>query len=166
MLLRQKINYLDIILKIILATHFLTLFHVNAASCAIGYFNNNDVCTQWATSWYTCTNATEWASCYNRILNSSTKLWEFCPYGQFFSPQISKCINWDGSWSEEWGYQTECYAWPTGMMFDLTQLKWVSSCTSSQVFIQDPLLRNIPIWRDTVYYVDAGSIQPIELGTK
>ena len=161
----EKFYYLLIFL-IWTSINYFQIFHVNAASCATGYFSQNGVWIQWATPWYTCTNATEWASCYNRILNSSTKLWEFCPYGQFFSLQIKRCISWEGSWSEEWGYQIECYTWSTGMMFDLTQLKWVSSCMSSQVFIQDPLLRNIPIWRDTVYYIDSESIQPIELGTK
>ena len=59
-----------------------------------------------------------------------------------------------------------CYKWPAGMMFDLTLFTWVSNCTSTQVYINDPAMRNIPICRDTVFYVNPDSIQPIELGTK
>ena len=130
-----------------------------------GFFEQDGSWVAWDPSWYTCANATQWTSCYNKILNNSTKLWNFWPYGQFYSPQVNKWISWDGSWLEEWGYQDECYVWPTGMMFDLTQFTWVSNCTSSQVFILDPLLKNIPIWRDTTYYIDANGLQPIELGT-
>ena len=99
------------------------------------------------------------------MLNNSTKLWEFWPYGQFYSPQLGRWVECEGSWKEEWGYQNECFVWPQGMKFDLTLLKWVNNCTSSQVFIQDQILKNIPIWRDTTYYIDSNSLKSIELGT-
>ena len=110
-------------------------------SWEIGYFEQNGSWVQWDASWYTCTNATEWTSWYNRILNNSTQLWEFCAYGQFYSPQLDNWVDWAGSWHEEWGYQDKCFAWPQGMSYDLTLLKWVNNCTSSQVFIQDTLLK-------------------------
>ena len=141
-------------------------FCVDTQSWSTGYFYKNGTCTKWAASWYTCTNDMQWDTWYNRILNKTTMLWEFWPYGQFYSSQVDKWSSWEGSWRDEWGYQSECYIWPTGMKFDLTLLKWVNSCTSSQLFIQDPSMRNIPLCRDTVYYIDTGSIQPIELGTK
>ena len=110
---------------------------VYAQSWSIGYFNKDGICTKWAVSWYTCTNDTQWDTWYNRFLNKTTMLWEFWPYGQFYSSQVDKWSSWEGSWRDEWGYQSECYIWPTGMKFDLTLLKWVNNCTTSQLFIQD-----------------------------
>ena len=142
------------------------LKYVRAVICPIGFFDSNGVWTKWAPTWYTCISATEWTTWYNRILNNSTKLWEFWPYGQFYSIQIDMCLDWRGSWREQWGYQDMCFKWPTSMMFDLTLLTWVSNCTSTQIYINDPAMKNIPICRDTVYYVDPDGIEPIELGTK
>ena len=136
-----------------------------SATWEIGYFEQSGSWVQWDASCYTCTNATECTSWYNKILNNSTKLWEFCAYGQFYSPQIKRWIDCEGSWYEEWGYQDECFVWPQGMKFDLALLQWVNNCTSSQVFIQDPLLKNIPVWRDPTYYIDPSSLKSIELGT-
>ena len=145
---------------------FLKSMNVRAQSCSTGYFSQNGVWTKCESSWYTCTNETEWETCYNKILNNLTKLWEFWPYGQYYSAQTDLWSDWKGSWRNEWGYQSEWYVCPTGMIFDLTLFKWVNNCTSTQVYINDPLLRSIPVWRDTVYYVDPASLQPIELGTK
>ena len=166
MKLKRKQSEAWILLQLLIAILLLEQAWVNGDSCLTGYFSQNGIWTKWATSWYTWTNATEWETCHNRFFNKSTKLWEFCPYGQFYSTQVDKWSSWDGSWRDEWGYQSECYVCPSGMKFDLTLLKWVNNWTSSQLFIQDPSMRNIPLWRDPVYYVDTGSIQPIELGTK
>ena len=137
----------------------------SALTWSDGYFEENGAWAKCQSSWYTWTNATEWSSWNNMKLNASTKLWEFWPYGQFYSPQLDRWVNCEGSWKEEWGYQDEWFMWPQGMKFDLTLLKWVDNWTSSQVFIQDQILKNIPIWRDTTYYIDPSSLKSIELGT-
>ena len=98
-----------ILIQVGIAFSFLKSLSVSAQSCLTGYFSQNGVWTKWATSWYTCTNATEWETCYNKILNNSTKLWEFWPYGQFYSDQVDMWIDWKGSWRNEWGYQSEWY---------------------------------------------------------
>ena len=116
-----------------------------------GYYKQNDTWFKWSTSWKTWINGSECTSWNNRILNSTTKLWEFWGYGQFYSPQINKCIDWNGSWLEEWGYQDECYLWPQGMKYDLTLLECVNEWTSLQVYIEDPLLKGFPVWRDVIY---------------
>ena len=116
-------------------------------------------------TWLTCVNANEWSSCYNRIMNNTTKLCDFWPYGKFYTPQLGTCEDWRKNWLEEWGYRDECFVWPQGMKYDLTLLQWVDNCTSDQVFIQDPILRNTPLCRDLTYYIDPDSIKSIELGT-
>ena len=166
MKLKKRANQITILVYLLIAVTLFWNYCVDAQNWSTGYFNKDGICTKWAVSWYTCTNDTQWDSWYNRFLNKTTMLWEFWPYGQFYSSQVDKWSSWEGSWRDEWGYQSECYIWPTGMKFDLTLLKWVNNCTSSQLLIQDPSMRNIPLCRDTVYYIDTGSIKPIELGTK
>ena len=138
----------------------------SAITCSNGFFNFNDEWIKCNSSWYTCTNQNEWTSCYNRILNNSTKLWEFCPDGQYYSIQVNKWLDWGGSWLEQWGYQLNWYTCPGSQNFDINLLKWVDNCTDSQLFIQDSLMRNIPVWRDPEYYIDSNSLQNIELGTQ
>ena len=166
MILTAKYWKTLLLMKLVMILYFWGRFVVFSQNCLDGYFSNNGVWTKWATTWYTCTNATEWETCYNRILNNSTKLWEFWPYRQFYSAQVDMWSDWKGSWRNEWGYQDEWYVCPAGMKFDLTLFTCVNNCTSTQVYINDPILKNIPVWRDTVYYVDSKSLQPIELGTK
>ena len=166
MKLKISSNKKKILIHMLIMVILLRYYWIDAQSCTTGYLSQDGVCTQWAASWYTCTNAIQWDSWYNKFLNKTTMLCEFWPYGQFYSSQVGKWSSWEGNWKDEWGYQSECYVWPTGMMFDLTLLKWVNNCASSQLFIQDPSMRNIPLCRDTVYYIDTGSLQPIELGTK
>jgi hypothetical protein len=45
-------------------------------------------------------------------------------------------------------------------------MSWVDEWSSSEVFIQDAQLRNIPFWRSLSYYVDPDGSEIIELGTK
>ena len=93
-------------------------------------------------------------------------MWEFCPDGQYYSIQVNKWLDWGGSWLEQWEFQLNWYTCPGSQKFDINLLKWVDNCTDSQLFIQDSLMRNIPVWRDPEYYIDSNSLQNIELGTQ
>lgn len=87
--------------------------------CQVGYFDAGSGCERWQSSCYTCTNSTECESCSNRFLNSTTKLWELCPDGSFYSDSLSKCLEWDGSCSGKWAYQLSWFDWPTGQKFQI-----------------------------------------------
>ena len=140
------------------------------ATCADGYFDNSGTWTKWQSSWLTWTNSTAWASWSNRFLNSTTMLCELCPDGQFYSDSLLKWLDWSGSWSGQCAYQVSCfdcskYASQGLTKFSLTKMKCVSDWASTEVYIQDPQLRNFSIWRGLTYYVDPEGTEIIELGT-
>lgn len=87
--------------------------------CQDGYFPFDSYCYKWHESCHTWIKENEWLSWNNKILNSSTKLWEFCPDGQFYSSSLSECVSWGDSWLENWAYQEKWFQCPEGEKFQL-----------------------------------------------
>lgn len=140
------------------------------ADWADGYFNNSGTWTKCQASWYTCVNSYQWTSCSNRILNSTTNLWDTWPDGTFYTEALAEWLDCKGSWAGQWASQNKCFDWSLVSSdtpyFSLSQMKCVSACSSTEVFIQDPQLRSYKLCRSLDYYVDPDSIEIMELGTK
>ena len=131
-----------------------------------GYYLNSGTWNKWQESCYTCTNATQWTSCQNLMLNSTTLLWEFWPDGKFYSSTLNSWVDWAGSCLEGCSYQLNWFKWTSPQIFDLDTMKWVSSCSQNQIQINDTQVHNLNIWRTPNYYIDPDSTQIVELGTK
>ena len=138
-----------------------------SATWTDGYFDNSGTWTKWNSSWLTWANAASCLTCNEMILNSTTGLWERCPNGQYFDTPRQTCQSWGTSWIDKWAYQSFWFQWNSTQSFDLTQLKWVTTCNSTtQISFKDSQFQNLQVCRDNNYYVNPSSTQIIELGTK
>ena len=116
-------------------------------------------CLTWddSSSWNTCPDT--------RYLDDDTGLWELCPYGEFYDNTLGICKSWNGKCSGKWAYQSICFQCPTNQSFDLSTLKWVQTCSQTQVKLNEKQFHSLNFWRNLKYYVNPDSKELIELGT-
>lgn len=100
---------------------------------------------------------------------ATSQLWDYTAWadGEFYSTSLDRWVSWETSCSDMWAYQSHCFECSPGEILDLKSLTWVTEWNATtQLYIQDPQLGDIPICRDFEYFVNANSESPVELGTQ
>ena len=101
-------------------------------------------------------------SCF---LNSTTGLWQYCQNGWYYDGTAEIWRDCQGIWTGECNYQTTCYQWSSGSVYDTDLLKWVNTWVSPKVLHHDTQYTINPIWRSPNIYINSQSTSIIELGT-
>ena len=79
---------------------------------------------------------------------------------------LNKWIDWAGSWTDTWAYQSICMQWNSTQVLDLTSYTCVNSCnTTTSVLLSDAQFNIASFCRGFDYYVDPTSSAVVELGT-
>ena len=132
-----------------------------------GYYDNGGTWASCNSSWLTWSDATSCLTWSDMFLNSTTKLCQRCPSGQYFDTPRQTWQSWGSSWIDKWAYQSFWFQWGSSQYFDLSAMKCVTAWNSTtQISFNDTQFQNIPVCRGTSYYVNPNSTQIVELGTK
>ena len=123
------------------------------------------VCHSSCYTWDNSTECTSWTQ--YMMLNSTSKLWQFCPDGQFYAQSINFCIDWGTSCTVYCAYRSTCFDWPSGQFYDIDLMSWVQNWNiTTQISINSTQTGNKAYWRSFNYYVNPLSTEVVELGSK
>lgn len=144
-----------------------TWIDIYLEECFDGFYKDGDYWKPCSASCKTWSNASVWDSWQDHMfLNSSTQLWEYCPYGEYYDSTVESWRSWNGFWNNGWKYQDFCIEWPSDQALDLETVTWVSDWSSNTKKIESSQLNLPAVWRNYEYYVDPYSTQILELGTR
>ena len=133
----------------------------------IGYYLHNNSWLQWESSCKTWSDGASCDTCEDYMfLNFDTSLWDFWDEGTYHDKNTAQCRSWEGSWLENWGYQSTCFECPEGQVFDTETFEWVSTWENQKSIIMGSIYAIPRIWRNKEIYVNSQSTSLIELGTR
>ena len=139
--------------------------HVNS-NCDAGWYLNDGTWSQCDSSCKTWSNSESCDSWQFYMFQESTSgLWQFWDYGEYFDQSTVQCRNCNGSCLGFWSYQLSCYECPENQMIDTDTLQCVSTWDYPKFIFESADLSFPLVWRGNEIYVNSRSDSLLELGT-